>query len=84
MPIPPWNPGAGRSAGCASRFTSMTPLAARTLCECMPFGTSIVDRRRGFDGSLTSTIVVPSGACMWAMKATVPSTTTCPPPAQSK
>ncbi len=50
----------------------------------MPFGTSIVDRRRGFDGSLTSTMVVPSGACMWAMKATVPSTTTCPPPAQSK
>ena len=71
---PPW----------ASRFTSMRPLAARTLCECVPVGTSIAASCRGFDGSLTSTIVVPWGAFMCATNATRPSTTTCPPPAQSK
>src|SRR2546425_1234735 len=71
---PPW----------ASRFTSMRPLAARTLCECVPGGTSIDASCRGLAGSLTSTTVVPCGAFMCAMKATRPSTTTCPPPGQSK
>src|SRR5207244_9274412 len=71
---PPW----------ASRFTSMRPLAARTLCECVPGGTSIDASCRGRAGSLTSTSVVPCGAFMCAMKATRPSTTTCPPPGQSK
>src|SRR6266850_1964532 len=62
----------------------MSPLAARTLCECVPVGTSIDASCRGFAGSPTSTSVVPWGAFMWAMNATRPSTTTWPPPGQSK
>jgi len=62
----------------------MRPLPARTLCECVPGSTSIEASWRGRDGSLTSTTVVPCGAFMCATNATRPSTTTCPPPAQSK
>ncbi len=70
---PPW----------PSRLTSMRPLTARTLWECVPGGTSSVASWRGDLGSLTSTRVVPWGAFMWAMQATRPSTTTWPPPGQS-
>src|SRR6267142_1522890 len=59
----PWPP-------CASRFTSMRPLPARTLCECVPGGTSSAASSLGAAGSLTSTSVVPWGARMWAMYAT--------------
>src|SRR6266545_1153309 len=62
----------------------MRPLPARTLCECVPVGTSRVASGRGEAGSLTSTSVVPWGAFMCAMYATHPSTTTWPPPGQSK
>src|SRR6266536_2649630 len=62
----------------------MRPWPARTLCECVPAGTSRVASCRGTAGSLTSTRVVPWGAFMCAMYATRPSTTTWPPPGQSK
>src|SRR5947207_14389816 len=62
----------------------MSPRAARTLWEWVPGGTSRVARRRGAAGSPTSTSVLPWGAFMWAMNATRPSTTTWPPPGQSK
>src|SRR5687767_10739086 len=70
---PPW----------PSRLTSMSPLTARTLWECVPAGTSRWASWRGVLGSRTSTSVVPCGAFMWATYATRPSTTTCPPPGQS-
>ena len=38
---PARHPASGLCAGCASRLTSIRPLAARTLCECVPGGTSI-------------------------------------------
>src|ERR1700730_17426016 len=62
----------------------MRPLPARTLCECVPGGTSSVASCLGAAGSLTSTSVVPCGARMCAMYATRPATTTWPPPGQSK
>src|SRR5215470_10750752 len=83
MTRPPPSPAEGRSAGCASRFTTMRPLTARTLCEWVWVGTSTVANVRGRAGSLTSTMEVPCGAFMCAMYATVPSTETCPPPGQS-
>jgi hypothetical protein len=55
------------SAGCASRFASMRPLAARTLWEWVPGGTSSAAICRGARGSATSTTLVPCGAFMWAM-----------------
>ena len=61
----------------------MSPLATRTLCECVSGGTSTVASVRGRAGSLTSTMLVPWGAFMWAMYAVVPSTETWPPPGQS-
>src|SRR5204862_431880 len=83
-PTPATAPGRGSCAGTASRLASMIPLTARTLWEWVFGGTSTADNWRGVAGSLTSTSVVPCGAFMWAMNATRPSTTTWPPPGQSK
>ena len=44
MTRPPPTPAGGWCAGCASRFTSMSPLAARTLWEWVSGGTSTVAR----------------------------------------
>src|SRR5262249_36957879 len=84
MPSPLRAPADGCCAGWASRLTSMRPFAARTLWEGVPAGIPRVASCRGDFGSLTSTMDVPCGAFMWAMYATRPSTTTCPPPGQSK
>ncbi len=66
MTRPPPTPAGGWCAGCASRFTSMSPLAARTLWEWVCGGTSTVASVRGRAGSLTSTMLVPCGAFMCA------------------
>jgi len=83
-PEPGAGVGAGRLARNGSRFVSMTPSTARTLCEWMPVGIVTSASLRGFVGSLTSTMLVPCGGAMWAMNAVVPLTTTWPPPGQSK
>ena len=45
----------------------MSSLATRTLCEWVWGGTSTAASVRGRVGSLTSTMLVPWGAFMWAM-----------------
>src|SRR5262249_49534031 len=84
MPSPLRAPGDGFCAGWASRLTTMRPFDARTLCECVPAGISRLASCRGDFGSLTATMDVPWGAFIWGGEAARPSTTTCPPPGQSK